>query len=302
MIRFRDLHMANDDVILAYFGHHKCGSKMILNIIRLTCKYLNLKHAHFHSPVMWGYEENHLLLDQIAQNQSLEFVSYISADARYLGNPGSFRGVHVIRDPRDIVVSSYFSNLYSHSTEYWPELTEFRGLLEKLPKDEGLLENIKFMAKLRVDGQDLNLFDTLMCWNYSLPPILEIKFEDLAHNPYQLFTEMFEFLGLVEDTELSAASLKSMLRLILQNNYPGLSFLKKTPKIPAWMLLYFVYSNRFSKLAKGREKGQEDIRSHYRKGEPGDWINHFTYKHKKFFKENYNDVLIKLGYEKDDRW
>ncbi|MFZ5910101.1 MAG: sulfotransferase domain-containing protein [Chloroflexota bacterium] len=294
--------MTDDNFVLAYFGHHKCGSTMILNIVTMTCKYLGLKHTHFHSPAMWGYDENGLMLDRVAQNLGLDFVSYISADIKYIGDARRFKGVHVIRDPRDIVVSSYFSNLYSHSVEYWPELKEFRSLLEKLPKDEGMLENIKFMAKLPVDGQDLNLFDTLKCWDYSLPNILEIKFEDLVRNPYQLFIEIFEFLGLVDDTELSVASIKSILRRILQTDYPKLRALKKISKVPAWMLFHFIYSNRFSKLAKGREKGQENVRSHYRKGVPGDWVNHFNDVHKKFFKENYNDILVKLGYEKDDRW
>jgi hypothetical protein len=294
--------MINNGPKLAYFGHHKCGSKMILKIVNTTCRFMGLKHAHFHSPAMWGYYDNLMCLDQIVDNMGLDFVSYISADIKFIGNKERFRGVHVIRDPRDIAVSSYFSNRYSHSTEHWPELSEFRNLLERLPKNEGLLENMKFMAKLRVDGRDLNLFDSLVEWDYSMPNVLEIKFEDLVTHPYQSFIEIFEFLGLIDDMGMSVSSAKSLFRLILQDKYPQLASFSKIRQIPAWMLFSFVYSNRFSKLSKGREMGQEDVKSHYRKGAAGDWVNHFNAQHKKYFKESYGDILVKLGYEKDNGW
>jgi hypothetical protein len=63
-----------------------------------------------------------------------------------------------------------------------------------------------------------------------------------------------------------------------------------------------VYQNRFSKLADGRTEGDEDQKSHYRKGLPGDWMDHFNGQHKRYFKEHYNDLLVKLGYEKDNDW
>jgi len=40
----------------------------------------------------------------------------------------------------------------------------------------------------------------------------------------------------------------------------------------------------------------------FRKGQIGDWRNHFTEEHKQIFKEVYGDTLIKLGYEKDYDW
>jgi hypothetical protein len=287
---------------LAYFGHHRCGSTMILIVVEKLCHYMGLKHAHFHSPKEWGHNSNSSTLDALVEHLGLDFVSYISADIKYIADKQRYRGVHVIRDPRDIVVSSYFSHRYSHPTDYWPELIEFRKSLEKLPKDEGLLENMKFTAKLRVDGWDLNLFDTLMDWYYSMPNVMEVKFEDLVANPYQIFVEMFEFLGLVDDTDIRASGITSLLRYKLRSQYPQWPSFRKIDQIPAWILFSFVYTNRFTKLAGGRGQGQEDIRSHYRKGTPGDWKNHFNEQHKKFFKDHYNDLLIKLRYEEDDRW
>ena len=40
----------------------------------------------------------------------------------------------------------------------------------------------------------------------------------------------------------------------------------------------------------------------FRKGQIGDWRNHFTEEHKQIFKEVHGDTLIRLGYEKDYDW
>src|SRR2546428_400305 len=55
----------------------------------------------------------------------------------------------------------------------------------------------------------------------------------------------------------------------------------------------------FEKLSGGRERGKEDVKSHYRKGVHGDWRNHFTPAITCRFKALLNNVLVMAGYEKD---
>ena len=57
----------------------------------------------------------------------------------------------------------------------------------------------------------------------------------------------------------------------------------------------------FAKVG-GHKPGQENTRSHYRKGVAGDWANHFTPDHCEYFKKHYNEVLLKLGYETSPDW
>jgi hypothetical protein len=40
----------------------------------------------------------------------------------------------------------------------------------------------------------------------------------------------------------------------------------------------------------------------FRKGQPGNWREHFTAANKAVFKEQAGDLLIRLGYEKDHDW
>ena len=68
------------------------------------------------------------------------------------------------------------------------------------------------------------------------------------------------------------------------------------------VLLGYVFQNRYAKKAEGRKQGEEDVKSHYRKGVAGDWVNYFDEKHRRAFKEKYNDLLIKLGYETTSDW
>lgn len=48
--------------------------------------------------------------------------------------------------------------------------------------------------------------------------------------------------------------------------------------------------------------GRLDVKSFYRKGESGDWHNHFTADTARWFKEAAGPALIELGYEPDHAW
>lgn len=63
-----------------------------------------------------------------------------------------------------------------------------------------------------------------------------------------------------------------------------------------------IEASRFERLSGGRPLGREDRTSHFRKGTPGDWQNHFTPKVTAAFKERFGDVLIYAGYEKNKDW
>jgi hypothetical protein len=40
----------------------------------------------------------------------------------------------------------------------------------------------------------------------------------------------------------------------------------------------------------------------FRSGKTGEWKKHFTQEHKNIFKDVAGDLLIRLGYEKDNNW
>ncbi|MEX1061039.1 MAG: hypothetical protein WED13_08455, partial [Methyloceanibacter sp.] len=95
-------------------------------------------------------------LDQFVRDNDYGFLSYINADRAFIKQLDMpFRAVHVIRDPRDVVVSAYFSHLHSHPTSGWPELIDFRGKLTSLSTKEGLLAEFEFITDWRDPKQTL---------------------------------------------------------------------------------------------------------------------------------------------------
>lgn len=58
-----------------------------------------------------------------------------------------------------------------------------------------------------------------------------------------------------------------------------------------------VLQNRFESLTKGRNRGEENILSHERKGVSGDWENHFSEPVAKKFNDRYGALLVASGYK-----
>ena len=94
------------------------------------------------------------------------------------------------------------------------------------------------------------------------PEVLTIHFEDLIHDRAAALTKIMDHL-------LTRAPLPATRLLILESLETSINP-KKSPT--------------------------------FRSGKTGEWKKHFTDEHKKIFKEVAGDLLVKLGYEKDDNW
>ncbi len=97
----------------------------------------------------------------------------------------------------------------------------------------------------------------------------EVRYEDLLERPNEEVGRLLGFLGVDTDEAL---------------------------------VEHCVSSASFEKLSKGRERGQEDPASFYRKGVAGDWKYLFDERDKEIYKEEAGELLIRLGYEKNGGW
>jgi hypothetical protein len=97
----------------------------------------------------------------------------------------------------------------------------------------------------------------------------EVRYEDLLTRPEEEVRRLLEFLG-------AEAGEEAVRRC--------------------------VSSASFEKLSRGRNRGQEDPTSFFRKGVAGDWRNAFTEEDSKVFEDEAGELLIRLGYEKDYDW
>ncbi|MEQ9553971.1 MAG: sulfotransferase domain-containing protein [Coleofasciculus sp. G3-WIS-01] len=276
--------------LLAYFGHHKAATTWLSNIVRNICAEVNWKACYVSNAKMFDFK-----LNEFVHQNKVDFLCYTNANFKYVKELDNFRGFHVIRDPRDVLVSGYFSHRYSHPTNRWSELVEHRSKLENLSKEEGLLLEIEFSKRF---------LEEMYTWDYSLSNVYEIKMENLVNDPYNEIIQACYFLGIVNEPTFKErfSYLTAMFLNRALEKSGKFSFSMSMNKIPEERLLRLIYKNQFPRKSKGRNQGKEDKKSHYRKGVAGDWKNHFNQEHTRVFKNKYNQILIKLGYEEDDNW
>jgi Sulfotransferase domain len=287
----------------AFFGHHKCASGWIDNILREFCLHMGLKFKIVHQPYSF---EKYGTLGKLVDAEKIQFLAYINTTTTYTPDLKVYRGFHVVRDPRDIVVSAYFSHLKSLNAPTWDELNVLRDKLSGLNKEDGLFFELEYL------GQQ---FKEMSEWNYNQEHILEVRMEDLSAEPFNVFRKILEFLEMFDHEERTGLA-KSLHALRLSMNrlnhkgrrhMPGNLPMFPVPKRPVYTLPQEALESiadrlSFAKLAGGRTKGEENVNSHYRKGVHGDWKNHFTPEHTAYFKAHYNDLLVQLGYEEGDDW
>lgn len=243
--------------MLGYFSHHKCGTVWVASIVEEVSTAAGLVTARHDTDSRFEGD-----IVSWRKTHPFDFWSYTNADYTFVRGV-ALKGFHVVRDPRDLIVSAYFSHLFSHPDQNWPRLRHYRRFIQTLSEEEGLLREMEFSATVMAD---------MLVWDDNPPGIRLVHFEDLAASPAAFFCEIFEDLGLLPD------------------------------RVSEWTVREIVERYSFERMSGGRKKGQEDPRHHFRRGTPGDWRNHFTARHTEYFKSLYDPLLLKLGYEADADW
>jgi hypothetical protein len=263
--------------VLLYCGHHKCATRWLVDILTEACDRIGLDFYEAHNAGMFDRD-----LPAFLERRPVDVLAYTNARHQFLKDLSDYRGFHVIRDPRDILVSAYFSHLNSHPTDGWSALEEHRRSLQECSEEEGLALELDFID---------DVFEALTSWDYDRPEMFELKMEHLVGNAYEGLMDVFIHLGLVDPEE---QPLDRQLELASRRE-PGRT-------LQRFELLAIVHDHRFAKKSGGRAAGQEDRTSHYRKGKAGDWRNHFTPAVATAFAERHGELLIRLEYEADDGW
>ncbi len=122
----------------------------------------------------------------------LNFNYHSQFDSDVLVQP--FRGVHLIRDPRDVIISGCF--YHQKSDEKW--LHNPRKNLQGLTYQQKIrsFSSIDDQIIFEMENSAANTISEMLSWDYSRPDFLELKYEDLIEDAQLiLFHEVFIFLG-----------------------------------------------------------------------------------------------------------
>jgi hypothetical protein len=173
-----------------------------------------------------------------------------------------YRGLHLIRDPRDRIVSGCF--YHQKANEPW--LHERKAALGGSTYQEKLNSYASFDDKLLFEMEHSGKFGVqeMLNWDYENPNFFEVKYEDLINDmDLLLFHRIFTFLG------FSGQTIPRILEIAYQNS---------------------LFSDNIPKSV------------HVRSGESGQWKQYFKPAHRRRFVELFGEALVTLGYEKNNAW
>lgn len=283
-------------MLRCFFGRHKSASTWARNIIHETAAALDLKIVTVHVEAQW---EGYPTLGDMVRDKRPDILIMTSPWQKDVDTLPEYKGVHLIRDPRDIIVSGYFSHRNSHPEQFggisWPEMIEHRKRLLELDKDQGMLAEIEFSN---------TFLEPMSTWDYQNPSMLEVRMEDLTVNQIEGWTQIMRHLDLLGEDGFGRLTAVTW-NLADRREKPWLfkhlrRVLPRVPltRIPAAYLPNVLDRYSFTNLSKSdRKPGEVDENSHYRKGVARDWENHFTGMHHEHFRSLYGDLVKRLGYE-----
>jgi hypothetical protein len=185
--------------------------------------------------------------------------------------------IHMIRDGRDVEISMLHHRWKNSMDRGGPHVLKSEEEERRKAHEAGDFEKLAEIGWF--DENELRRRARL--WSSQVAGAVKDGPELLGDN----YTEV-TYEGLLEDTEAQVRRLTTFLAAGSDEQ----------------TVRRCVRKASFEKLSQGRKRGEEDSTSFYRKGVAGDWKNAFSERDKQVFKEEAGDLLVTLGYEKDDSW
>lgn len=246
---------------------HKTGSQWIKSLLTDLDTFRFCGLAHYHYRTRAGRRIGRLrvterIIDHPIPSGNIVSPLYISYQI-YRGIPqdGPHRVFFVMRDPRDLVISWYFSAKRNHvlARDAVHPLYGAREALSRLSERDGLLYAIDYL-------EERGRFAALASWaegGPGDPNVMLIRYEDLvSEEHFSTFRRLFDFLDI---------------------------------RFPDEVLRDLLAAYSFERLS-GRKPGSENVRSHLRSGTGGDWRKYFDGPVESRFHDVARDLVEKLGY------
>jgi hypothetical protein len=235
--------------------HHKTGTVWMATVFKAISKGLGASFIDF-----WSHYDR---LDQLLKppfvllNHDSMFLQHSDILAR-----GDVRTLHLIRDPRDVLISAM--HYHKTSTEPWLQQPapghHGIGYQQKLTSLTSTFEQYLF----EMENASHDIIEDMLDWQYDRANCFEVRYEDLRlDESMALWSQIASFLGF-DDGELALC------------------------KDCFWQHSLF--------------GGANVNRRHARSGDVAQWKREFTPELARAFVERFPDALQLLGYESDDRW
>jgi hypothetical protein len=188
----------SERVLLIHCGHHKAATVWVRQVLLEVIARYGLRQQE-------GKDV------PIRAVTDMAFFANAGHFRRELVGSRAFRGSHLIRDPRDLIVSGYEYHLVT--AEPWVTRSRprygglsYQGYLRSLDEHDGLLAEIEWFA--RETGAAMGR------WDYAQPEFLELRYEDMVADESGSFERLFRWYGF--DDTATALGLDAVERLSLR--------------------------------------------------------------------------------------
>jgi len=188
--------------VFVYFGHHKCASRFFRYEVfgriaestgARTRKY-EITNAPFHYSRMDELDLVNIDFKELGKN-GRDVVWFANASQRCLNkikrNADNWKGLRIIRDPRQVLISNYIHHKGDHPDEsplgwVWDQLVKDKPILRELPEEDGILHELDNISKQVIEDQILAPFDD--------ERVMTVRLEDYSKDPRGHLLQISEFL------------------------------------------------------------------------------------------------------------
>ena len=183
--------------LLVHCGHHKAGTVWFRRIMLTVIRPYGLRYRTGSSR-------------PVPSDADVAYYASTGTFAREQVGERAFKGSHLIRDPRDLVVSGYEYHLVTN--EAWALRPDdryngqsYQSRLRELDERQGLLLEIDWLAS--------GTAREMGAWDYHQPEFLELRYEDVLADEQHEFDRLFRWYGFKDS--MVASSLDVVDRLSL---------------------------------------------------------------------------------------
>lgn len=246
-------HPGNGPLII-HCCYHKVGTVWFGRILRDIAAEFGLRYR-----AGGDFREIH----RLETNGDSDIFMDLGSHVKFAALPGRYKLSHMIRDPRDLIVSGYFYHRWTD--EPWANFprAEFRGMsyreyLNSVPKDVGIAAEIE---------RNNFWIHHMAEWDFCNANAYEIRYEDILDEEENVLRAMFRHY------EFHEQAVERALKIARRYSFETI-----------------------------RARGGAGETSHLRSGKSGEWRKHFSASHVAQFKQLFPGVLARLKYEAGDDW
>jgi hypothetical protein len=194
--QFRSPFASSRRPLIVHCSHHKAGTVWLFGVLRSIALHHGLQVVEFDS------------VAPVAASTDIALFAHTRDFRRSSAGSREIRGSHMVRDPRDLVVSAYYYHL--RTGEQWvhaprPEYDgrSYQEHLRSLDKHDGL--------RLEMNRLESTVFRDMAQWDYTQRDFCELRYEDLLANEQETFLGLFGSYGFSPSAAARATDLALQL-------------------------------------------------------------------------------------------